>query len=202
MTAEKKRNFWDFISFLISAVFSPYVTAAGFIMIITYANADNIGQFLPWMGIEFFFAIIIPGIYLLWLIEKKDVHDIHLPDRNTRKIPFIVTAVSSTIGALALYSIGAAKPVVTMGAAYAANAIAIAILTIYWKISVHTALYSSIVTITVILYGIEWAFLYLLLIPLAWSRVYRNKHTISQVSGGSLIAFVITALVFWLFGYI
>ncbi len=202
MTAEKKRNFWEFLAFLISAVFSPYITAAAFIILITYSNAQNMRQFLPWIGIEFFFAIIIPGIYLLWLVEKKDVHDIHLSNRDARKFPFVLTAVSSIIGALALYFVGAAKPVVTMGVAYAANAVVIAILTLCWKISVHTALYSSVITVTVILYGIEWAFFYLLIIPLAWSRVYRNRHTISQVIGGALIAFVITALIFWLFGYI
>jgi membrane-associated phospholipid phosphatase len=197
-----KKTIWDFLAFLISLLFSPYVTAAIFILIITYTNSKNLMEFLPWMGIAFVFAIIIPGAYVLWLVEKKEVSDLHLSKHSQRKIPFLFTAVSSLVGALALNLIGAAKPVVVMGVAYAANAVAIALLTQFWKISVHTALYSSVVTVIVIIFGVKFSLLYLILIPLSWSRVYRQRHSLNQVVGGAMMAFVITCLVFWLFHYI
>lgn len=197
-----KKTIWDFLAFLISLLFSPYVTAAIFILVITYSNSKNIMEFLPWMGIAFIFAIIIPGSYILWLVEKKDVSDLHLSEHSQRKIPFLVTGISSMVGALALFLVGAAKPVVVMGVAYAANAVAISLLTQFWKISVHTALYSSVVTVMVIIFGAKFALLYLILIPLGWSRVYRHRHSLNQVIGGAMMAFVITSLVFWLFHYI
>jgi len=192
----------DLLAFGISALFSPYVTAAVFIIIITYLNAKDIQQFLPWMGIAFLFAIMIPGGYILWKVERKHIRDIHLSVHSERKIPFMITAISSTAGALALFGIGAAKPVVVMMTAYAVNAITVALLTLFWKVSIHTALYSSVITVLVILLGAWYGWLYLLLVPLAWSRIYRHRHSVGQVVGGAIIAFVSTSLVFWIFGYI
>ena len=196
------RKIWDYLAFGISAIFSPYLTAAVFILIITYNYSQNLHQFLPWMGIAFLFAIIIPGGYVLWLIEKRDIHDIHLSNLNQRKVPFILAGISATLGAIALVLVGAAKPVIVMGVVYAVNAVAVGLLTLVWKVSIHTALYASIVTVIVVLSGVQWAWFYLILIPLSWSRIYRHRHSLNQVIGGSIIAFVLTSIVFWLFGYI
>ena len=196
------RKFWDFIAFGISVIFSPYATAALFIILITYTYAQNVKEFLPWIGIGFLFAVLIPGGYILWLIERKRIRDIHLSDQSERKVPFLVAGISAVLGAVALAWVGAAKPVVVMGVAYAVNAVAIALITWFWKISVHAALYSSVVTVIVILFGPQFAWAFLLLIPLAWARIYRHRHTLSQVIGGAILTFVLTALVFWLFGYI
>lgn len=196
------KKFYDYLAFGISVLFSPYITAAIFISIITYKYAANLSQFLPWMGIAFLFGLIIPGGYVLWLIEKKVLNDIHLSDHTQRKIPFIVTGISASIGALALSLVGAAKQVVVMGTVYALNTVMVAILTLFWKVSVHTALFSAVITVVTILFGIQYGWFYLLLVPLCWSRVYRHRHTLNQVVGGALIAFVLTALVFWFFGYL
>lgn len=196
------RTIWDYLAFGVSAIFSPYITAAIFILIITYVYAKNLQQFLPWMGIAFLFAIVIPGGYVLWLIEKKDIHDIHLSRHDQRKIPFLLAGISATLGAIALALIGAAKPVIVMGVVYAVNAVAVGLLTLVWKVSIHTALYSAIVTVIVVLFNIQYAWLYLILVPLAWSRIYRHRHSLNQVIGGAIIAFVLTSIVFWLFGYI
>lgn len=196
------KKIWDMIAFGISAIFSPYVMAAIFILLITYTYAQNVKEFLPWIGIEFLFAILIPGSYVIWLIESRRVRDIHLSDHDERKIPFVVAGISAVLGAASLALIGAAKPVILMGVVYAVNAVAIGILTLFWKVSVHTALFSSVMTVVVILFGVQFAWGFLFLIPLAWSRVYRHRHSLNQVIGGALITFVLTALVFWLYGYI
>jgi len=196
------RKIWDYFAFGISAIFSPYTTAAVFILIINYIYAKNLQQFLPWLGIAFLFDIFIPGGYVLWLIEKKHLHDVHLSLHRDRKIPFLVAGISAVLGAISLALVGAAKPVVVMGVVYAVNAVAVSILTLKWKVSIHTALFSSVVTVVVILFGVQYAWFYLILIPLAWSRIYRQRHTLNQVIGGGMFAFVSTSIVFWLYGYI
>ncbi len=192
----------NYLAFGISALFSPYITAGVFIVVIIYLNSKDVQEFLPWLGIAFLFAIVIPAGFILWKLEKKEIKDLHLSEHAERKVPFLVTAISAAVGALALFAISAAKPVVVMMAAYAVNAMMVAILTLYWKVSIHTALYSSVITVIVILMGGRFAWLYLILIPLSWSRIYRHRHTLTQVIGGALMAFVSTSLVFWIFGYI
>ncbi len=196
------KKFWDLLAFIISAIFSPYVMAGIFILLITYTFAQNVKEFLPWIGIEFLFAILIPGSYVVWLLERRLVRDVHLSDHDERKTPFLVAGISAVLGAASLALVGAAKPVILMGVVYAVNTVAIGILTLFWKVSVHTALFSSVMTVVVILFGAPFAWGYLFLIPLAWSRVYRHRHSLNQVIGGALITFVLTSLVFWLYGYI
>lgn len=173
-----------------------------FIVLISYHYSRNLGQFLPWMFTFIFFALVIPGSYVLWLIEIHKIQDIHISDKNARKFPFLLAGISSVIGAILLFMLGAARPVTVIGAAYAINVVAIALLTQVWKVSIHTALFSAIATISVILFGIHFWWLYLILIPLAWSRIQRKRHTVWQVVAGSLLAFVLTSAVFWFFGYL
>lgn len=196
------KKIYDLLAFGISALFSPYITATIFILTIVYLNADSVKQFLPWIGIALLFAVIIPGGYILWLLERNHVQDFHLSNRNERKIPFMVAGISSVVGAIALAVVGAAKPVVVMGVAYAVNSLVVAFLTLFWKVSIHTALFSAVITVIVILFGIQFTWLYLLLVPLCWSRIHRHRHSLNQVIGGAGIAFVLTSIVFWLFGYI
>ena len=195
-------SFCDWLAFIISAFFSPYVTALVFIVLISYKYASDLSQFLPWMVTFLLFAIVIPGFYVLWLLEAKKIRDIHISDKNDRKVPFLLAGISSVIGAFLLYFLHAAKPVTTIGTAYAVNVVGVALLTQVWKVSIHTALYSAIATTAVILFGTQLWWLYLILIPLAWSRIHRHRHTIWQAVAGSLIAFVLTAAVFWIFGYL
>ena len=195
-------KFSDYLAFVISAFFSPYITAAVFIALISYRYAENLAQFLPWMITFLLFAVIIPGSYVLWLLETRRVRDIHISDRNERKLPFLLAGVSSAVGAFLLFILGAARPVIVIGTAYAVNVAGVAILTQFWKISVHTALFSALATISVILFGIHLWWLYLVLIPLSWARIHRRRHTIWQAVAGSLIAFVLTAATFWFFGYL
>lgn len=192
----------DFLAFSISAMFSPYITALVFIVIISYSYSENLGQFLPWMITFLLFSIIIPGSYILWLLESKQINDIHISDKEDRKVPFLVAGLSAVCGALLLFILNAAKPVIVISFAYAVNVVGIALITQLWKVSIHTALFSSVVTISIILFGGQFWWLYLILIPLAWARIHRQRHTIWQAIAGSLIAFLLTSATFWFFGYL
>jgi membrane-associated phospholipid phosphatase len=62
-------------------------------------------------------------------------------------------------------------------------------------------MYSALSTIAIILFGIKFWWLYLLLLPLGWARVYRRRHTLWQVVAGALLAFFLSIIIFWFFGY-
>jgi len=202
----KKHNFLrkilNYIAFGIASILSPYVATAVFIMIISYSYSKDLSQFLPWMLSFFVFALVIPAIYVLWLMENKLVKDIHIADRAARIKPFWVSGISALAGAILLWQLHATSQVAVVATIYAINALGIALITQFWKISVHMALLSSIATMSVIIFGERFWWLYLLLIPLAWSRIYRQRHTPAQAAAGAMLTFVLTALGFWYFGYL
>lgn len=201
-SALKNKTAYDYLAFIISTLLSPYVTAAIFIVVIVYRYAENLAQFLPWVLTFFVFGLVFPGIYVLWLMENKRIRSIHISEHKERKLPFLLLAISASIGACLLWVLGAAKPVVMVATVYAVNTVVIALITIYWKISVHTAIFSAITTMLIVIFGTQFGYLYLFLIPLAWSRIHRHRHTVAQVTAGSLMAFLLTASVFWLYGYL
>jgi membrane-associated phospholipid phosphatase len=199
------RNLLDYVAFAISSVFSPYVTAAIFIILIVYTYSQDLNQFFPWMLTFFIFAIVVPGFYILWLLEAKKISDIHMADANARKTPLIVAAISSVAGTAILYFLHAAHPVIVISVIYALNSVVIALITQKWKISVHTGMFASIATIAVVLFGHQsWLFwlLYLVLVPLAWSRIYRKRHTVLQTIFGALVTAILTLIVLYIFHYI
>ena len=198
----KGKSITDCLAFFISALLSPYITALVFIIIITYKYSNNLGEFLPWMITFLLFGTVIPGIYVLWLIEIKKIQDIHIADQNDRKMPFWIAGISAVVGTIILFYLHAATPVIVMAVTYSANALLVALITQYWKISIHMALFASIATVAVILFGPIYSLLYIILIPLAWSRIFRKRHTLLQAVAGALLAFALTTGVFWLFGYL
>jgi len=121
---------------------------------------------------------------------------------NERKIPMIVMAISALVGALVLFCLHAVRPVFVIAVIYALNSLVLAIISQWWKISVHTGTFASIATIAVIIFGPKFWWLYLILIPLAWSRIYRKRHSLWQTTFGALVTTVITLLVFFVFGYV
>jgi hypothetical protein len=69
----------------------------------------------------------------------------------------------------------------------------------FWKISMHMAGVGGFSTALVFVFGAAalWAFLSLLLV--AWARLHRRKHDISQLIAGALAGAFVTVLVFgWL----
>lgn len=199
--APKIRNFTDSVAFIISAVLSPYIMVLVFAVVMIYSYSENLRQFLPWMLTFLIFAVLIPGLYALWLLETKKITDLHMSNLKERKKPFVFASISAFVGAIILFWMGASQQVSVMAITYAINAIIVAIITQFWKISIHTSLFSSVVTIAVILFGLPYAWFYLILIPLSWSRIHRKRHTIWQAVAGAFLAFLVTAIIFWLFGY-
>lgn len=197
-----RKNLLNYVAFGISAFFSPYVTAAVFITIIVYKYAQNFNEFLPWMLVFFACAVVLPGFYILWLLEARKITDIHMANAQERKNPLMVAAIFSVLGAIILYFMQAAKPVFVISIIYALTSVVIAVITQWWKISVHMATFASVATITVIIFGAEFWWLYLILIPLAWSRIIRKRHTLWQTTAGAVATTILTFGVFWVFGYI
>lgn len=191
----------DYLAFAISAISSPYIVAAIFSAIIFYTFARNLTEFLPWMLTFSFFAILIPGSFFVWQLETHQISDLHVANQNERKIPFLIGGISASIGTILLQFLGASHQVIVIGAVYSLNALILSIITQFWKISIHTSMYVAVVTMAMILFDFRYWWLIFFTIPIAWSRIHRHKHSVWQTLAGSIVAFLLTAFAFWIFGY-
>ena len=197
----EEMTFFDVVSFIISTIFSPLLIACVFFLIVAIVNNDTIKTAWPQLAIILFFIAILPGTYILLLLEQKKIASIHLDSHADRKKPFIFAAASSLVGLIIICLIGAPKAFIAMDLAYTVNVLIIAIITQWWKISIHSAVISAIVILSIILFGNGYWVLIIIWILVAWARVFRKRHTIAQVLAGALVAIVVTGTIFYFFGY-
>ena len=120
--------------------------------------------------------------------------DIFVTERVKRWKYYLLTLLSYAVGTV--YVLKRDLSVyVPFYASYALIATVMAVITLRWKISVHTAGIAGPTTVLVYMLGLDKAFLYLLLIPVAWARHELRAHTAMQLLAGAFVAFALTLLV-------
>ena len=195
------KKFLLFLSFGISLLFSPYLIFLTFFSALSFIFAKDLRQFLPSLLVGFLFLALIPGAYILWGLETKAIYDLHISHLKERKWPFIIIAISALVGSIIFYYLDVKQPILVLATAYTVNAALIAVITLFWKISIHMALFSGMVTVLIMLFGIQFWPFYLFLLPLGWARVYRKNHTLAHIFLGAVLGFAVTLLIYYFFGY-
>ena len=76
------------------------------------------------------------------------------------------------------------------------------VVNLWWKISLHTALVTALVTIMGILYGWIAIVGIVLVLLIAWARLELKQHSLAQVVAGALLAALTTVAGFYIFGLI
>ncbi|NIQ07174.1 MAG: phosphatase PAP2 family protein [Candidatus Korarchaeota archaeon] len=141
---------------------------------------------------SFLFAGLIP-ITTIHLLSKKDIKSSLRLAREKRKKPFMVGIISYFLGFLLLYLLGAPSIISALMFCYCTNTIVMAIINQFWKISVHASGIAGPVTAVFFHFqSLLFTPLFLLIIPVGWSRLTVKAHTILQVAAGALITIVIT----------
>lgn len=187
-------------SFGLSAVLSPYIvlpvgTAA---IIGSLAAAASRRDWFLYAAISVFFSTVVPALFVIAQVKRGKITDVHIMDRSQRGAPFWVAIVSSAVGAIVLWRIGAQMEVWSISAVLALNGMILTWITSFWKISMHVAVLSATVTAALMMIPQVQAAPLLILVPaLIWARVTRGRHTLWQgLAGASLSAFI-TGLCFF-----
>jgi membrane-associated phospholipid phosphatase len=153
-------------------------------------------EVLLWTSLCILFGSIIPYTFILFLYKKKKIKDLHVPNREDRIKPTLVTLVSYLLGFFMFFIL---KSPVYLKAIFFGSFLTTMVLTIityFWKISFHTSWITFFCITYYIIFG-NWALLLLLFIPLvAWARVKIKRHSVGQVISGVVVT-AITAF----FGY-
>ncbi len=84
-----------------------------------------------------------------------------------------------------------------LAVAYAAVTSAIAIVSLFWKVSAHAAGVAGPITGLIWIYGLIPVPFLSLAVLVAWARWRQGLHTITQLVSGILIAMIVTASVYW-----
>lgn len=187
---------------IISFVFDGSFISIPILIVICMILVEDKMAALNWAMLCILFGMIIPFIYIFFLYRKNKIYDIHMPDRKNRMKPMVFTIISNIAGFTVLYLLKAPFFLRTLCILSIISTSILTVITIYWKISLHTSWITSIVITFNVLLG-PWMLLLLPLIPIiGWARVRVKRHTKPQVILGAGISSVICFLGYHFTGFI
>lgn len=183
----------------ISNIFSPPIIGGALILAYAGRIASSRTEFWYWGGLATLTAIIIPSLVVLggFLIGKYS--NLHLDNKNDRFWPLFIAVLGSALSIWILMRSNAPRHYIILMISVLMNEIVFTMITLGWKISIHTSTITSACVASIYLFGWQ-AVVSLALIPLVmWSRLFRKKHTVAQALAGIIISAIVTMIIFFAF---
>jgi len=147
-------------------------------------------------GVSALFATLVPLLYLLRGVRRRQFTDHHVRLREQRPLAFLVGIASLLIGLALMVVLGAPRQLLALIAAMGVGLIVSLLVTLLWKISVHVAVVAGAVVILVLVFGPLLLVLAPLVALVGWARVEVADHTPAQVIAGSGLGAAVAAVVF------
>jgi len=175
---------------IVSIVLSPVTISLPFITLVAlYSHESNA---LLSALLTLFFLSVGPMIYILIGVKTGKFSDVDVSMRSQRTGPFLFSIASSLLGFFVLSTIHGSKNLESVLLITVISGIILMIITFWWKISMHASSLSGAITVLSILYGKVVLPAFLLIILVNWSRVVLRRHTIAQVTAGTLMSIALS----------
>lgn len=186
---------------IISWLFFPPLVATVFFVFLVFWFSTDFSQGLQWLVSVSPFLVFVPLLFFFLSYKLGWISDLDMTKRSERPAFLIVFILSLAAASLILYVLRVPEKFFTFAFSGLILVTVASIITLFWKISFHTAVATSVLSAIVILGGLRFWPLFLLLPMIAWSRIVLRKHSVMQVIGGSLLSAGITFVIFYLFGF-
>jgi hypothetical protein len=181
----------------ISLVLSPPLVALYVVISFAFFSPIGTGLLPSWYSflLGLIFVVVGPILPLSTMVLMgKTTIDV----KNRRDRPLLYLA------AILVYSTGAViawcfmdSAMMVLAIAYAAVTSAIALISLYWKVSAHAAGVAGPLTGLIWAFGITLLPLWLLAGLVAWARWREGLHNFAQLVVGIMTAIFVTAGVYW-----
>jgi hypothetical protein len=160
--------------------------------------ADS-GRLLVGLSVAIVFASALPLAAVVYMARRGMIESIDISDRTKRTVPLLLAVGSYAAGFVVLMLLGAPDLVRGLMLAYAVNTAVVAMITLWWKISIHAVGLAGPLAALTIGLGLWVLTAYVLLIILAVARVELRRHTPAQVVSGALLGLAATTVQLSLF---
>jgi len=190
------------IANLTSHILNPFVVSLVVILLLAFESASSIADALKWALILIAVSILPVFSVMVYLARSGRLDGIFTSVRGQRTKVYALATVCAVVAGIIITCLGA--PLV-LRATFVAGLSAVVVfmcVNLWWKISLHIAFVAASVTVLVILYGPIGAISVVFLPLIAWARIESGHHSPAQVTGGAVLAAVITVVAFYLFGLV
>lgn len=178
---------------VLTEALAPIVLIIGLLFAVSLHASPTIGRGLLYGAITAFFAGGLPYAIMMLGIRRGHLGDRHLSRRQERPVMMIIGLASVTFGLLITWWLGAPRALFALVAAMVAGVTVALVITLYWKISIHTACAAGTLAILILEFGAPMWALLPLVAAIAWARVVLRDHTPAQVTVGAVVGFVVAS---------
>ncbi|MBZ6205837.1 MULTISPECIES: hypothetical protein [Streptomyces] len=180
---------------LITEVLAPANLVITILVIIGWHSTTSLSG-AGWGLLAGLFCGGLPIAFIIAGARRGHWTDKHVKVRSQRWIPLGATLASVLVGTALLALLDAPQDVIALVFAMIAGLLLTMLVTIWWKVSVHTAVASGVVSILAVAVS-PWTLLgYAVVAAIAWSRASLRDHTPAQTIAGAVLGAVAAVSVF------
>ncbi len=188
------------IARLTSSLLNPFLVSFIAIVFVVLDTSKSVVDDMKWAAVALVLSVFPVFAFVVYQVRRKKLDSIFPESQGQRKKIYVVASVIAAVGCAVMWWFQAPELLaVSFTAGLAAIVIFMAINT-YWKISLHAAFVSAAAMILTLVYGTKAAWVFVLLVPVAWARLELKMHTPAQVAAGAVLAAGIITGVLWGFG--
>lgn len=154
---------------------------------------DNLEQAFVWLTVGLVLIVVGPGLIYVASSKRKDRDiDIDISNRGDRPLPLMLASLGALFGGYLISDRLESDSLLLISNVLVAMLLLLTVTTLVWKISIHASTLTALVTLLVLFRGEAFLWLFLLIIPVAWSRYFLRQHTLAQLIAGSALGVGVT----------
>jgi hypothetical protein len=185
MSEEKIKNSWDynFARWISNIINPPLVSVLGILLMASVMGTPGAWG---WAALFVGLVVLVPTGYVYLLLRQGKIENFHIPNRENRRVPYLVIIGSNLVGVLLMSYFRAPFLLVAFGVMGVVQSFLLYVINNRWKISGHTTAISGLSVFIVAALGWSMAPV-LVMVPLvAWARIRTSSHTFWQTIAGVL----------------
>jgi membrane-associated phospholipid phosphatase len=151
---------------------------------------------LGWGLLAATFCGLLPYGIVIAGVRRQRWTDRHLRTRQQRPVPLLAGIASVLAGLALLLALDAPRQLIALVVAMLTGLAATLVVTLWWKLSVHTAAATGTVAILALAFGPTLTLTVPTVALVAWSRVRLGDHTPAQTLAGAALGGLVATAVF------
>jgi membrane-associated phospholipid phosphatase len=190
------------VAHLISNTLNPFLVGMILILAICFESTSSIPDALKWALIATALSMLPIFLLVIFLVIKGRVDSVFANTRQQRTIIYLISLGLAAVDCVVLWLLGAPHTLVISFLTALIAGTLLMIINFWWKISLHTAAITALVTILITLFGYPFLISALLVPLVMWSRVRLGHHSLLQTVMAAILVPVIIVPLFLVFSLV
>lgn len=188
------RDSADVFAAFVALITHPVVIGSLSLLTIILNTVTSLQEQLFYLLLLILLTFAPAALYLFVQFKGNLTEMLELINREARLVPYILMIVGALVAVTTLILINAPRPIFIMTLVLLANEVVLGTVNFWTKVSIHTATATFTAITLGYLMNPAWYALIFLVPLIGWARVYRQRHTLQQVIGGTFFAAAISTV--------